>query len=123
MKALIVDDDKRLVDYLSTALMKKGWQVQVAYDAEEAYQSCQHERPDVIVLDIHMPAGGGRAALKRMRDSHKSFDVPVLLMSADVNAALSDEMRQLGADGFIQKPLDTERLHLAMMRLMEGKMA
>lgn len=123
MKALVVDDDKELIDYLTTALTAKGWQVQVAHDAEEAYHCSQQDRPDVIVLDIHMPAGGGHAALKRLRGSHKSFDVPVLLMSADADAALSDEMRKLGADGFIQKPLDTERLHLALTRLMEGKMA
>ena len=42
-------------------------------------------------------------------------------MSADADTALSQEMRE--ADGFIQKPLETERLHLALMRLIEGKMA
>lgn len=123
MKVLVVDDDLDLIKYLATGLAEKGWQVQVAHDAEEAYESSQQDRPDVIVLDIHMPGGGGKNALKRVRESHKSFDVPVMLMSADADTALSEEMRKLQADGFIQKPLELDRLHQALMRLAEGKMA
>jgi two-component system response regulator TrcR len=123
MKVLVVDDDLELIRFLTAALTHKGWQVQVAHDAEEAYQSSQRDRPDVIVLDIHMPGGGGKNALKRVRESHISFDVPVLLMSADADTALSEEMRKLQADGFIEKPLELDRLHQALMRLTEGKMA
>ncbi|MDH3309164.1 MAG: response regulator [Gammaproteobacteria bacterium] len=122
-KVLLVDDDHELVDFLSAALSEKGWQVQTAYNAEEAYHSSQHNRPDVIVLDIHMPAGGGKTALERMRTSHVSYDIPVLLMSADVDTAMSPELRKLHPNGFIRKPLETERLHLALMRLIEGKLA
>ncbi|MDH3514648.1 MAG: response regulator [Gammaproteobacteria bacterium] len=123
MKVLVVDDDQDLVQFLSTALLEKGWQVQTAHNAEEAYHSSQHDRPDVIVLDIHMPAGGGKTALKRLRTSHVSFDIPVLLMSSDADTAMSPEMRELRPDGFIRKPLEAERLHLALKRLVEGKMA
>jgi DNA-binding response OmpR family regulator len=120
---LLVDDDQQLVEYLVTALRAYGWQVQTAHDANQAYVGSQQERPDVIALDIHMPGGGGQAALRRLRDSYKSFDIPVLLMSTDTDAALSDEMRLLGADGFIQKPLEPDRLHHALLRLAQGKMA
>ena len=123
MKVLLVDDDLELIRYLTAVLKDKGWEVRVAHDADAAYDSSQQDRPDVVVLDIHMPAGGGKKALKRLRESHKSFDVPVLLMSADADAALSEEMRKLQADGFIQKPLEAERLHQALMRLTDGKMA
>jgi DNA-binding response OmpR family regulator len=123
MKVLLVDDDLDLIKYLATALTEKGWQVRIAHDAEEAYQCSQRDRPDVMVLDIHMPGGGGKNALKRVRESHKSFDVPVLFMSADADTALSEEMRKLQADGFIEKPLELDRLHQALMRLTEGKMA
>ena len=123
MKVLVVDDDHELLQFLSAELTGKGWQVQVAHGAEEAYQNSQQDRPDVIVLDIHMPDGSGKEALKRLRRSHISFDIPVLLMSADMDTAISPEMRKLQADGFIQKPLETERLHLALMRLVEGKLA
>jgi len=71
-KMLIVDDEADLVRSLSMRLRANGYEVVSAMDGVEATKMAIHEQPDVIVLDIGMPAGDGHVVAERLRDSPKA---------------------------------------------------
>jgi CheY-like chemotaxis protein len=103
MKVLVVDDDAALRTLLTFWLKADGYYVVTAGDAYGAVQAARTERPDVILLDITMPAGHGFSAHERLQKMSTTAGVPVIFMSADVKAG--PRALAAGAVGFLPKPL------------------
>jgi CheY-like chemotaxis protein len=70
----------------------------------------QRERPSVIIVDLHMPAGGGLKLLEKLKASAKTAEIPVVVVTADAAADLPRRAEELGARGFLRKPVDPARL-------------
>ncbi|OGR64301.1 MAG: hypothetical protein A2X30_10825 [Elusimicrobia bacterium GWB2_63_16] len=81
-KILVVDDDKTLQMILKTAFKKAGYQVIPALDAMQGLMMARQVKPDLVVLDMMMPAGGGQSVYERLQMMAGSFEVPVLIYSA-----------------------------------------
>lgn len=81
-KILVVDDDKTLQMILKTAFEKAGYQVIPALDAMQGLMMAKQVKPDLIVLDMLMPAGGGQSVYERLQMMAGSFEVPVLVYSS-----------------------------------------
>lgn len=81
-KILVVDDDKTLQMILKAAFEKAGYQVIPALDAMQGLMMAKQVKPDLIVLDMMMPAGGGQSVYERLQMMAGSFEVPVLVYSA-----------------------------------------
>ena|ERR671933_1387871 len=120
MKVLIADDDKVLSLLLSSQLRAKGWTVDVAHDAMQATMLAMRTAPDVIVLDVHMPGGTGVQALKRLKASVKTSQIPVLVLSGSIDPAEAPGLMALGASEFVAKPADFDELHQTLVRLVGG---
>jgi CheY-like chemotaxis protein len=109
-KILIVDDVPQsramLVDFLTTL----GFDVVDATNGQEAIDQAQRVSPDLIVMDIAMPVMDGLEATRRIRTSPELAHVPILIASA--SATSEDESRSLaaGANAFVAKPIEQERL-------------
>lgn len=116
-KVLIADDDPDMVLLVSTLLRERGWKVEVARDAMQTLMFAMRVQPDAIVLDINMPGGTGLEALKKLKMSVKTSQIPVVVMTATTDPAMPATVRGLGADDFVRKPLDAEALHSALVRL------
>jgi len=84
MKLLIADDDRALSLLLSTRLRAKGWTVDVAHDAMQALMFAMRSSPDAIMLDIAMPGGTGIDALKKLKMSAKTTQIPVVVLSGSI---------------------------------------
>lgn len=106
MKVLVVDDDASLRTLLTFWLRGEGHQVVTAGDAYGAVQVARTQRPDVILLDITMPAGHGFSAHERLRRMSNTADVPVIFISADTTAG--PKALAAGAVKFLPKPLTRE---------------
>jgi len=109
-KILLIEDDTTMLSLLGTLLEFEGYQVASLNgesDAENILQKMRGERPELILLDVHLPGVSGFELMRRMRvdDNLKSTKV---LMSSGMNLSL--ECRQAGADGFILKPYMPEEL-------------
>jgi len=104
-KILIVDDDADTRLLLDQILAKEGYQVIEAEDGRSACERAVSEKPDVILLDIVMPAMDGFDTLRRLKDNPDTASIPVIFVTA--KKQLEDEIRgtQLGAFDFICKPL------------------
>jgi CheY-like chemotaxis protein len=111
--ALVVDDDADITRLVSGILATKEITTVAAYDAIQGFLVAQRQQPRVIMVDWHMPAGGGPQLLRKLRDNPRTAAIPVVVITADEAASLPLEAESLGARGLLHKPLDPAAL-LAM---------
>jgi two-component system, OmpR family, phosphate regulon response regulator PhoB len=109
-KILIVDDEKVWVRMLAMSLDHEGYELEVAFDAIQATTQALRLRPDLILLDIMMPAGGGLAALKNIRTNVKTFSIPVLVLTAKGDRKTKEAVEELGVSGYFSKSMDLDEL-------------
>ena len=102
-KILIVDDEKDWVEMLSLRLVHSGYKVEVAFDGLQAVTQAVELKPDLILLDIMMPAGGGLGALKHMRTNTKTFSMPVIVVTAKGDKETKEAAEGLGISGYFVK--------------------
>lgn len=121
-KILIVDDDKDLVHALRLRLRANEFDIATAGDGYSAMAAAQKERPDLIVLDLGLPAGDGFVVLDRLQKHDALSAVPVIVLSA--RDPQDNERRALkaGAAAYFQKPADNEELlNVIRVSLPSGK--
>ncbi len=111
---LVADDDKDLVMALSIRLKAAGYDVISAHDGEEAYELASKNKPDLIILDVRMPAGGGFSSIDRMKHSLTTRNIPVIFLTAFDDEEMREEGRNLGAAGFFRKPFDDSEFMAAI---------
>ena len=109
-KILIADDEPDVVRVLATRLRAHDYQVIGALDGMQAVSQAHHERPDLILLYIRMSASDGFAVLESLRMSSHTDTIPVLLLSGLPEEELRERVSELGVQGVISKPFDTERV-------------
>ncbi len=103
---LVADDDKDLVTALSIRLRAAGYAVVGAHDGDEAYEVAHESKPDLIILDVRMPAGGGFASIDKIKHSLTTRSIPVIFLTAFDDEEMREEARRQGAVGFFRKPFD-----------------
>jgi len=106
-RILVVDDDQRILNFLSSKLKASGYEVLTANDGLAGLEQSQAQEPDLIILDILMPRMDGLELLKEVR----SFStVPVIMLTA--RGADADRVKgfSLGADDYLPKPFNPDEL-------------
>lgn len=104
-KVLFVDDEAEILDLLTYSFTKKGLDVTVAKDGREAFERIQHNRPDLIVLDIMMPELNGIQFCELIRSREEFKDIPVLFLSATSDDLLILSAMTAGGTSFVSKPV------------------
>jgi two-component system response regulator MprA len=121
-RVLVVDDDPPLLRMLSRSLTAEGFEVTVAPDGAAALVAAERSAPDVIVLDVAMPAIDGLAVCRRLR--RRGLPTPILMLTA--RDAVADRVAGLeaGADDYLVKPFAMQEL-IARLRALtrRGKQA
>jgi CheY-like chemotaxis protein len=117
-RILIADDSRVQIHIFSAFLAAKGFTVAVAVDALQAWMSALREMPDVIVLDINMPAGSGIEVLRKLRMSIKTQHIPVVVVTGTSDPETERKARELGAAEFLHKPVEPGQLHAILARLL-----
>ncbi len=107
-RILVVDDDPPLARMLARTLTAEGYEVTVAPDGSAALVAAERAAPDLIVLDVAMPAMDGLSVCRRMRA--KGLATPILMLTA--RDAVADRVAglQSGADDYLVKPFAVEEL-------------
>jgi len=107
---LVVDDDADITRFIGAVLGSRGIRTVSAYDAIQGFLVAQKQHPRLILVDWHMPAGGGAQLLRKLRDNQQTASIPVVVVTSDSAPNLPEEAASLGAKLFLHKPLDPERL-------------
>ena len=119
-KILVADDDTALVATLSSRLRQNNYEVISAFDATQVMSGAISAKPDLIILDIKMPAGTGMGALESLKKSTKTFSIPVIVMTAFANEELRQFAVEQGAVDFLEKPFQIDAL-LATIKQVLGE--
>ena len=101
---LVVDDDTTNLRMASHILSKEQMRVSCLKSGEEAICFLQEQRPDLILLDIHMPGMDGFETIAAVRGDEKTADIPVIFLTADDDSETETRGLKAGAMDFIKKP-------------------
>ena len=104
---LIVDDDRLVLATLSQGLRGAGYQVTEASDGQSALDIVARTRPDLALLDVRMPGMSGVQLAERLAREHQ---LPFLFLSAYNDADIIERAKELGALGYLVKPLDVPQI-------------
>jgi DNA-binding response OmpR family regulator len=107
---LIVEDDADIRALLSLRLRQRSYDTSFATDGMTAVTVARREQPDLIVLDLGLPAGDGFTVMERMRAITSLADVPVVVITAREAATNREKAEALGAVAFVEKPIDFDQL-------------
>ena len=109
-KILIVEDTKSILTLLMMQFQKSGFDVQGAPDAMLGTRACTQWRPDLVILDLMLPAGGGIAVLRFIRQSVHTSAIPVIVLTATESPAMRKTVTDFGVYSFLTKPHDPDVL-------------
>ena len=113
-EVLVVDDETDLAFALGLSLELSGYQVRSAASGEEALTLIDDHEPDAIVLDVRLPGIDGWEVLRRLADSGRFPRIPVVIVSAQVDAQTSCMAAGLGCHAFLAKPVTATDLNRAL---------
>ncbi len=106
-RVLIADDDRLVLATLASGLREAGYTILEASDGEEAIRLCEEQQPDITILDIRMPGMDGIETARCLQDL---TGTPFLMLSAYGDGDLVDKATDLGALGYLVKPIDVEQI-------------
>jgi two-component system chemotaxis response regulator CheY len=115
----IVDDDDEMSHAVYLMLQLLEFSVKIFRDAKStARQLMSGDRPDAILLDINMPEVSGIDFLEFLRMRSELKGIPVVMLSSETTDIQVDEAMELGANGFVFKPVTIDELEEALKRAM-----
>ena len=108
---LLIDDEDDIREVAAMSLETvAGWRVTCASSGEEGIRLAEHAAPDAILLDVMMPDQDGPQTLRRLRQNAKTKSIPVLFLTAKVQAFERQRLKDIGASGTLAKPFNPMKL-------------
>jgi DNA-binding response OmpR family regulator len=116
-KILVVDDEQDMAKALKVRLKANGYHVVLASDSVQAFVMAGKERPDLIILDIMIPGGGGFVVAERLKQSQTTHHIPIIFLTGIPGG--EEKAHQLGASGYVMKPYHPDELMETIHRALE----
>jgi two-component system response regulator HydG len=117
-RILVIDDDQTSREGVAEVLTDEGYEVAVAADGREAIALLSSFRPDLILTDLHMPGLNGLGVLHHVKSLHPA--TPVIIYTADTTIDAERSAKRLGAQGYINKPLDFDDMLVRIRRVFKA---
>ncbi|MBZ9672935.1 response regulator transcription factor [Mesorhizobium sp. ES1-3] len=108
VRILVVDDEPPIRKLLRVGLASQGYTVSEAPNAKVAIELMEHEKPDLVLLDLGLPGMSGHDLLRQWRDD--GVDIPVVILSSRTDEAGIVSALELGADDYVTKPFGMNEL-------------
>ena len=121
-KILIVEDDRDVQQGMQLRLKANQYDTCLAGDAFSGVAEARRSEPDLILLDLGLPAGGGFLVMERLKMFPSLALIPVIVVSARYGVANRKRALESGAKAFLQKPVDDDQL-LDVIRQALGESA
>jgi CheY-like chemotaxis protein len=107
---LLIDDDNVFLLTIGVRLKAMGYTVYAAKDAVSAISAVRKNNPDVIVLDVSLPAGDGFMVAERLQNLISTAATPIIFVTASENPVLRERAMNTGAVAFLNKPFEATTL-------------
>jgi len=122
MNFYIVDDDPEVLTILTRLLEEAGHRVEAAPSALTALKQIPLSRPDCVITDLMMPEMDGFELIRKLRERHELADVKIVVLSAKGYDFDRRRAKQLGADGYLTKPIQRDTLLEAIAGIVSNQM-
>lgn len=109
-KILVAEDDAALLNSIRIRLSSAGYEVLCANDGYQAVAMAREHRPDMLILDINMPAGDGFSVQDRVWSMVPARRTPIVYITGDHSQHLRNRANNLGARSLLRKPFDSAEL-------------
>ena len=109
-RILLVEDNEMNRDMLSRRLERKGHQVTIAVDGQQALDLANAEKPDLILMDMSLPVISGWEATQKLKANDATKGIPVIALTAHAMAEDEKRARESGCDDYDTKPVELTRL-------------
>jgi len=116
--ALMVDDDPKILKFVTANLEIRGYDVITAEDGETALEVMDRTTPNLVILDLLMPGIKGSDVCRHIR---KTSDVPIIILTAIGELNTRMELLNLGANDFVTKPFDIRDLLDSIQSMLEKR--
>ena len=110
LRILVVDDAADVRNLVAAHLKRAKHKVLLAEDAAEALDLAVDEKPDLAIVDIMMPGMNGYQLTEKLREIPATETMPIIVLTARAGGADRAHAFRVGADGFVQKPFELQRL-------------
>ena len=122
-RVLIIDDSTDLVALLKLKLARAGFEARGAFDGMYGMTEALRFTPDLIILDLNFPAGGGISVLARLKTNLLTKTIPVLILTGVEDENIEKEALHLGAEGYLLKPTKPKEVIDMVQKLMAAHTA
>ncbi len=128
-RILVVDDEPDVRDFLSTCLEDAGFQVQTAFDGQDALEKIEKEIPAFITLDMIMPRMSGIGLMRKLRDNKQWKEIPVVIITAHAKDEMGEkDLEELykgeidpAPEHIIEKPITPVKLVTGIAKILKVK--
>ena len=120
-KILVIDDDKTFTTMVGSLLRAAGYSTVVAFDAMQGFMFAQREGPELILLDLSMPAGGGMQLLEKLQHSSRTQNVPVIVVTGTGGPSVDADAKSRGVAAVVKKPLESKAFIELVRQVMAGR--
>lgn len=117
-RMLIIDDAFNVQMLIEEALRGSGVEIRTATDGASGWEQVSEFLPDLVVLDLALPEMSGWEVLQRMRADPQTASIPVLVVTAHGQSAMAADVREAGAEAFLEKPFRPGDLRDIALKLM-----
>jgi len=119
-KILLVEDNEMNRDMLTRRLERKGHQVVIAVDGQQAIEFAAAQTPDLILMDMSLPVVDGWEATRRLKAGEATRQIPIIALTAHAMAEDERKAREVGCNDYDTKPIELQRLLAKMEALLGG---
>ena len=116
-KILVVDDEQDVLKALKVRLKANGYNVVLACDSVQAFTVANQEKPDLIILDVMIPGGGGFVVAERLKQSAVTHHIPIIFLTGISGG--EERAYRIGASGYLMKPYHPDELLETIHRALE----
>ncbi len=109
-KILLVEDHEEIWDFLSRRLKRRGFDVVLATDGQQAVDKAGSERPDIVLLDMNLPIMDGWTVAGTLKANPDLKQTPIIALTAHAMSGDRDKAIQAGCDDYHPKPVDFSKL-------------
>lgn len=113
---MVCDDDKSILEMMEMIMQEFGYHVFTESNSLNVLKDLEEEKPDLLLLDIWMPARSGDQVLKMIKTEPKFSELPVIMYSASAEGVAI--AKNSGADDYIAKPFDLDMLESKIKALI-----
>lgn len=117
-KILVIEDDEVYGKILYDDLSKAGFSVTRTIDATQGQQAVSSLKPDLIILDLMLPAGNGIELLRNLRLSTHTQGIPIIVETSYKDDEVKKEVEEVGVQAYFYKPFESQKLIQEINRIL-----